>query len=47
LGVITFILTVYNWFALALLWPYGLLHLSLLARPFRAAQKSHRERSGR
>ena len=46
-GVVAFILTGHNWRALALLWSCNLLHLGLLARPFRAAHRRHRERTGR
>ena len=39
LGVAGFVLTGYNWLVLALVWSVGLLHLGLLARTFRRAQR--------
>lgn len=39
LGVVAFVLTGYDWLALALVWSVGVLHLGLLAWTFRRAQK--------
>jgi hypothetical protein len=39
MGVVAFVLTDYNWFVLAILWPLGSLHLGLLSLSFRRAQK--------
>jgi hypothetical protein len=42
LGVAGFVLSGYNWLVLALVWAVGLLHLGLLARTFRRAQRRNR-----
>jgi len=39
LGIVGFVLTGYNWLVLALVWSVGLLHLGLIARTFRRAQR--------
>ena len=42
LGVVAFVLTGYDWAALALIWSFGLLHLGLLTWQFRRAQQRYR-----
>ena len=42
LGVVAFVLTGYNWLVLASIWPFGLLHLGLLAWTSRRAQNRHK-----
>lgn len=42
LGLAAFVLTGYDWAALALLWSFGLLHLGLLTRQFRRTQQRYR-----
>lgn len=41
LGVVAFVLTGYDWAALALIWAFGLLHLGLLIWQFRRAQRRY------
>ena len=45
-GVVAFARTGHNWFVLAAVWSFGLLHLGLLALRFRRMQKMRRSAGG-